>query len=434
MPQCFLLSTSSEISNITLAVYGGGDDNNSLQFTDIRLLQSEPYYQLVFDFPCGNATNITIHYGDCFIPYKALGYPEYLHPFSCITENVPYDSNYSFKYAAVDVINDEFSTSRRLMEYAYPPHVGWFEDYGVVFTPYNIGFCLDYSESISGGSDFYRDYLYFYDGKATIDIESPTGGQVLTFVDWYIFIHQFDSMIRFRNDAGDSPPVHIARLDVAYDDIDNKVVTVPLLQRYIKSKHYVSISKYVSCVDGTHEQAIYFGSPRSDRRLRIYDKRMEQLGREDDIPWVRYEFQLRDVNALSFYLNLCDQKGDWAKCYFGVLSDYVTFTNKSRLSVGHHTERLEAVKWWRELVGDVLKLKQLYLPGRAYSLKSIQDYFNRQCLSAAKAVYLCELIKHKGDSSAFLNMIMSADLNKQQEAAVDSYIKEFKYVDNGYDT
>lgn len=235
--------------------------------------------------------------------------------------------------------------------------------------------------------------------------------------DWYIFIHQFDEMIRFRNSAGDPAPVHISRLDIAYDDINNKTVTIPLLQRYIRNKHFVSRANYVSCIDGNYEQAIYFGSPKSDRRLRIYDKRMEQLGKEDDIPWVRWEFQLRNENALSFYFNLCDLKGDFAKCYFGVLSDFITFTSKSRLDVGAHTERLQPVKWWIAFVNGVLGLSQLYLPGREYTLKSIYDYFNKQCLSAAKAVLLNEY-KKTGDFSSFIEMILNAELNEKQRAVV----------------
>lgn len=235
--------------------------------------------------------------------------------------------------------------------------------------------------------------------------------------DWYIFIHQFDEMIRFRNSVGDPPAVHLARLDIAYDDIGNKIVSVPLLQKYIRNKYFVSRVSYVSCVDGTHEQSVYFGSPGSGRRLRIYDKRMEQLGNADDVPWVRYEFQLRNENALSFYLNLCELKGDFSKCYFGVLSDFVTFTNRSRLEVGRHSERLQPVKWWSALVGNVLKLGQLYLPGREYTLKSIQDYFNKQCLSAAKTIMLNEY-KKTGDFSSFLELIISAELNEKQRAVI----------------
>jgi hypothetical protein len=236
-------------------------------------------------------------------------------------------------------------------------------------------------------------------------------------------------MIRFRNSVGDPPPVHLARLDIAYDDIGNKTVTVPLLQKYIRNKYFVSRVNYVSCVDGTHEQAVYFGSPKSDRRLRIYDKRMEQLGNDDDVPWVRYEFQLRNENALSFYLNLCELKGDFAKCYFGVLSDFVTFTNRSRLEVGQHSERLQPVKWWSALVGNVLKLGQLYLPGREYTLKSIQDYFNKQCLSAAKSVLLLEINK-TGNADSFVEMVLKAELNEKQQAVVDKFVKERRDENN----
>ena len=278
---------------------------------------------------------------------------------------------------------------------------------------------------------FYYDGIWVYTGVNSLMLDMTGKGcrtceDLNKGFDWYIFIHQFDEMIRFRNSAGDPSPVHISRLDIAYDDINNKTVTIPLLQRYIRNKHFVSRANYVSCIDGNYEQAIYFGSPKSDRRLRIYDKRMQQLGKEDDIPWVRWEFQLRNENALSFYFNLCDLKGDFAKCYFGVLSNFVTFTSKSRLDVGAHTERLQPVKWWSALVGNVLKLGQLYLPGREYTLKSIQDYFNKQCLSAAKSVLLLELAKNDNDCSSFINAILDAELNDKQLSAVEKALRDYR--------
>ena len=246
--------------------------------------------------------------------------------------------------------------------------------------------------------------------------------------DWYEFIHQFHDLILYLDPSGDPPPVHIARMDIAFDDLGNKTVTVPLLQRYVRAKKYVSRVTYVSCVDGTHEQAIYFGSPKSDRRLRIYDKRMEQLGTDSDIPWVRYEFQLRNENALSFYLNLCRLSGNWSECYFGVLSDFVTFLNRSRLEVGHHSERLEPVKWWTDLVGYVLKLKQLYLPGRDYTLRNMENYWVRNCLSTAKAMLLVDLQKNNNDATGFIEKILEAELNDKQSAAVDKELIRYPEV------
>lgn len=248
--------------------------------------------------------------------------------------------------------------------------------------------------------------------------------------DWYIFIHSFDDMICYLNETGDPAPVHIARMDIAYDDIGNKIVSVPLLHKYIHAKKYVSVSKYVSCISGTNEMAVYFGSPKSDRRLRIYDKRLEQRGLESDVPWVRYEFQLRNVNALSFYLNLRACKGDFSKCYFGVLSDFVTFTSESKFGKDHHTDRLEPVKWWTSIVGDVLKLKQLYLPGRDYTIRSITKFFNTQCLSAAKTVLLIELMKNDEDPGSFFDMVMKADLNEKQQKVLDDFYKEIYKDDN----
>ena len=242
-------------------------------------------------------------------------------------------------------------------------------------------------------------------------------------LDWYALINSFDYMIRFLDKDKNSPPVHIARLDIALDDIGNKIVTLPLLLKYERLKKYVCRASFVLPMPGTHEQSIYFGSPSSSRRLRIYDKRMEQRGLESDIPWVRYEFQLRDESALSFYFNLCNCNGDFPKCYFGILHDFLRFTTKSRLAVGHHTDRLVTVKWWLSLVQKAEKIKQIYLPGSQYSLKTIQNFFNKQCLSTTKTVLIAEW-KKTGDFSSFLNMVLDAELNDKQIKSLEQFFND----------
>lgn len=242
--------------------------------------------------------------------------------------------------------------------------------------------------------------------------------------DWYFFIHSFDNGILHSSD--EPCYVHISRIDIALDDIDNSVVDIPLLQKYVRAKKYVCASRYVSCIEGTRELAVYFGSPKSTRRLRIYDKRLEQKLSDDSPPWVRYEFQLRDENALSFYLNLRLCNGDFSKCYFGVLSNYLNFVSKPRDDVGHHTERLSTVKWWSDFLGNVSELKNLYLPGREYSLHSVESYFSKQCASTVKTLYLVHKHKSGGDVSSFLDMVDSASLNAKQKTLYENYLGEYE--------
>lgn len=292
-----------------------------------------------------------------------------------------------------------------------------FDDMEIIKSHFGRSFCLYYD----GISIHYDDEIVILEmsgkGCRTCEDLNPS-------FDWYSFIYSFDDDIVRVNSFNDPRMVHISRIDIALDDIDNSIVDVPLLQKYVRAKKYVCSSRYVSCIDGTREFAVYFGSPKSSRRLRVYDKRLEQNLPDDSPSWVRYEFQLRDESALSFYLNLRLCNGDFSKCYFGVLCDYLIFVSKSRLDVGHHTERLNIVKWWKDFLGEASSLNQLYLPGRQYSISSVQDYFNKQCASTVKTLFLVHKHKNLGDISSFIDMVERSSLNKKQLFAYEKYISE----------
>lgn len=141
-------------------------------------------------------------------------------------------------------------------------------------------------------------------GKGCRSCEELNGGW-----DWYRFLRIFDAGMTVPvkdSDYGGMKgqyTVHIGRIDLACDLLGDGRLTVLFLQRYVQQRKFICKSDYHTSVVGNHELAVYFGSPRSDRRLRIYDKALEQ-GLQDTAKWVRFEFQLRNDNAMSFYLNL----------------------------------------------------------------------------------------------------------------------------------
>lgn len=159
--------------------------------------------------------------------------------------------------------------------------------------------------------------------------------------NWFQFLQVFDKFLTVPikdSDFGTKGQfaVHISRMDLACDLLGDNRVTVPFLQNYVQKNKFLCKSNYHSCVVGNYEMSVYFGSPRSDRRLRIYDKALEQ--NLQDKKWVRFEFQLRNDNALSFYLNLSQTcKGNFAKCYYGMLHDYLRFLTKVNDNV--HSDR-----------------------------------------------------------------------------------------------
>lgn len=137
--------------------------------------------------------------------------------------------------------------------------------------------------------------------------------------DWERFFDILRYDLTFMPDPKSTPKAHISRLDVACDVLDQSDFTVPKIYNYVSHGKFICKSKRYLYGSGTDEEWLMFGSPKSDRRLRIYNKAMEQGG---DSPWVRAEFQLRNDNALSFMLNYYSVRSV-PECYYGVMHDYL---------------------------------------------------------------------------------------------------------------
>lgn len=137
--------------------------------------------------------------------------------------------------------------------------------------------------------------------------------------DWELFFNSLTHDLTYRVDLSVTPKCHISRLDVACDVFDSEDFTVSKIWDFVRRRKYVCKSKRVVHGEGD-EEWIYFGSAASDRRLRIYNKALEQ-GIPDQ-KWVRAEFQLRNDNALSFLLNYF-QNHSFSFTYYGVMHDYL---------------------------------------------------------------------------------------------------------------
>lgn len=256
---------------------------------------------------------------------------------------------------------------------------------------------------------FYRG-VHFYFGGSRDDfcIElSGTGCRTIeefssNSFDWFSFFRMFD------NDfvSGDC---NISRLDIAADDSEG-VLDFPTIFRFCnpRLKKYVCKASFCTRTDGSEEH-IYFGSPSSDRRLRIYNKALEQG--IDGEHWLRVEMQLRNKPALSFLFNWFGTR-DIGRCYSGVLRDYLRFTSKSsvRAARNNHQSRLEIVSWWDDFLGEVEALSQLYVDGGHYDLNDVEYFIRRQTSSSLKLW----LEAHNGDMTDLLDIIDHARLNKRQ--------------------
>ena len=171
------------------------------------------------------------------------------------------------------------------------------------------------------------------------------------------------------------------------------------------------------------EEAVYFGSPKSDRRLRIYNKALEQ---GIAAPWIRCEMQLRNNCATSLYLNYINgYRGQVGKLAAAELNGYLRFfevpKGASVLEIKAHdnAHRCRSARWWLKFVQTVETLKQLHLPGTGYTFKVLEDYVRRSASSVKTYVEL-----NHGDWGSYVDLVNGSEQSLKQRDLVHELMAE----------
>lgn len=229
--------------------------------------------------------------------------------------------------------------------------------------------------------------------------------QICTGLDWKEWLMSYYDDI-YSKDA------HISRIDIACDDVEDEILDIDTIREYSMNDMYVCKSKVLPDVRYRRTEEVYFGSPKSDRLLRIYNKALEQG--IPDMHWIRCEFQLRNDNAISFYLNWKNR--NIGEVYSGMLIDYLRFIDPedkdiSVIEKNRHFHRFETVYWWEKFTQSAAPISQLYLPGETYTLGHLERYLERQTYSSLKTY----LIAHGGDTKDLLEGVKHKELNVKQK-------------------
>ena len=210
---------------------------------------------------------------------------------------------------------------------------------------------------------------------------------------------------------------HIARLDIACDDKPEDggkgILSFPTMARHCIQRRYISRSTHKPFLQQLGEESIYFGSPKSDRRLRIYNKAMERG--VPDSHWIRAEFQLRNESALSFYMRALEL-GSIGLAYQGMLFDFLRFTKEKNQIDDKNQSRMTVTRWWRTFCGNAKKIKGFYVGGLEYNLESLERYLNNQTSSSMKTW----LTAHGGDVTELVKIAQGATYNKKQDFLLKS--------------
>lgn len=216
---------------------------------------------------------------------------------------------------------------------------------------------------------------------------------------------------------------HLTRLDLAYDDF-NKTLDLNKIKREIKKHNYVSHIRYWECTDSSKGICCYLGSPSSDLRFRIYDKKQER-NREDLEHWIRWEIQLRDEHSSNCLQSILFSE-DVGAVFAGVLLQYVRFVVPDETQT--NVSRLKTQKWYSDFIGQAEAVKLWTPSDMEYNLFHCERYVYKQAGNAISALiqikgidtFQAELQKEKSPITAKYTDL----INNNRKDSILEYLEE----------
>jgi phage replication initiation protein len=212
---------------------------------------------------------------------------------------------------------------------------------------------------------------------------------------------------------------HFSRIDLAIDDFDG-IFTLDQIKQKVQNAEIVSyfkkgriLTEYNLTAKDNLGQTIYFGSPQSRIRIRMYNKAIEQILKEQSSKeadalkeeskqkvtakqrrlnkqareeyyrqqrlnntqiWNRTEIQSRDERAdkIAQYIMTGLELGP---VLFGILKNYLNFVEPS--AKDKNKSRWEISEFWQKFLGEVEKL-QLTTEKIQRTIKRIKDWIIKQ--------------------------------------------------------
>ena len=178
------------------------------------------------------------------------------------------------------------------------------------------------------------------------------------------------------------------RFDVALDDYD-KSIGYAELSSAVHERNYAgfrggrNIESFNSKVRGGFGWTFYFGSPQSDKILRVYDKSVESGG---DIDAHRWEAQFRAEYADAAFRAYVDSEG-MPEFLASLVVGCISFIDRSS---GDRLSRQSLLPWWSEFVSKVGSCIKFSIPRVKSTIQSKKDWITRQVtttLAVLKRVY-----------------------------------------------
>lgn len=184
----------------------------------------------------------------------------------------------------------------------------------------------------------------------------------------------------------------VTRLDIAVDDLKSQYFSISELVEYYQRGEVVSRWKtmeqqYKSDIETqvNVKECLYFGSLKSDCFLRVYNKSVEQMYREqatiDQIaavqnPWIRWELVLKRGSALGVQ-RLIMQRMPLGEIWAGIMANYFRLVDKDEFD--KNRSRWATKEKWIHFTGTAEPLHLKMYPDKR-DLSTIRQWLQNQVM------------------------------------------------------
>ncbi len=246
--------------------------------------------------------------------------------------------------------------------------------------------------------------------------------EVISNKSWFDFLEFF--IVRLNA----SP----TRIDIAIDDYEGDIITLPEIKRKLDLKFFTTSFKdkdYIIHGNDKKGFSLQFGSHKSSQMLVIYEKLKEQISKGFDCfqkYWLRYEMRYTKDNAYNVCMDIIN-KGEieYNNYIFGLLYTMLDLKIDNNYDEDNQ-HKVETDIVWKSFLNNVSKAKT-----EKYKIKKSTYKTYLRWIEPLASFYLLNILLHQGNDIYSMNIKLYKDIidlindiDKKKLHRINLYLKE----------